>query len=251
MWMSRAGLRSGGTLVFGLLLGLSPALSPAAAQTAPGEPSPGRTEASLGAVDDLVLAVGAAAYGLREGSPAALVLAADLLGSLGASRERFQGTARGGEGTGTARGAARAGEDWPVLDAGALLAEARTLAEDDTHLLALIEGVEGRPRARGRVDGPRAYDPFTLQGGDAVWDIITFEAGQPAAVAVLGQGLTDLDCYALEWDAATETIGRVVASDENLADRCILTWVAGQRREYRVEVHNLGDRPNTLVAFTN
>lgn len=96
----------------------------------------------------------------------------------------------------------------------------------------------------GIVDGPVA-DSDRVEANDEVTYSEIFKGGDPAAVAVSGDGDTDLDLFV--YDEA----GELVASDTDLSDQCIVAWVPAKTQRYRIVIRNLGDVYNAYKMIAN
>ncbi|MEO0480739.1 MAG: hypothetical protein AAF196_14780 [Planctomycetota bacterium] len=99
-------------------------------------------------------------------------------------------------------------------------------------------------RAVGRVGGPGHVSERVEARGVDFYNI-TFEGGALAQVLVEGDGDTDLDLYVFDSE------GNLVASDTDLTDVCLGSWVPGKTETFRVEIHNLGTVYNAYEMTTN
>jgi hypothetical protein len=102
--------------------------------------------------------------------------------------------------------------------------------------------VRARPGATGagwltHRDRVLAYDTDAYE--------IRFVGGQAARIVVDGDGDTDLDCRVFDRS------GRLVASDTDAPDYCILDWVSQRTGVFRLEIQNLGSVYNEYVVRTN
>jgi hypothetical protein len=96
----------------------------------------------------------------------------------------------------------------------------------------------------GRVDGPVADSDRVNANGEVSYTE-AFKGGDPAAVAVSGDGDTDLDLFI--YDEADE----LVVSDTDLSDQCIVAWVPTKTQRYRIVIKNLGDVYNAYKMIAN
>ena len=133
-------------------------------------------------------------------------------------------------------------------DAEGLLAEAKGWAGDDKALTALLDQEAGKgkePATRGRRGGP-GCDKGTVMAGDAVRYRIDFKPREMAAVGVLGDGDTDLDCYV--FDQAEN----LLRADESTSPHCYLQWYTQNGGVFTIVVSNLrGSVYNNYTICTN
>ena len=76
----------------------------------------------------------------------------------------------------------------------------------------------------GRVGGPGVVSE-RVEARSIDFYNITFEGGELAQVLVDGDGDTDLDLYVFDSE------GNLVASDTDLTDVCLGSWLPGQDRD--------------------
>jgi hypothetical protein len=74
---------------------------------------------------------------------------------------------------------------------------------------------------------------------------IAFTGGEDAAIDVIGDGDTDLDCRVYD------EYGNLIDSDTDATDYCVLRWVPAWSGQFRVEVINLGSVSNQYRLSTN
>jgi hypothetical protein len=183
-----------------------------------------------------------AQYGLREGDPVALVSAARILVQQGASPS-----------SSAALEGAPAEVDTAEKDAPAvaftpqgLLGAARTLAEGDDEVTALIDATAAMMgQTRGRADGPGTFNGRVSARGTASWNLGNFVGGEAAEVRVRGDGDTDLDCYIYDQN------GNLIDSDTDTTDYCILRWTPQWTGPFALRIRNLGSVWNAYVGVTN
>ena len=124
-----------------------------------------------------------------------------------------------------------------------LTAEAKQLAVGDQKLLAAIDTITTSAQARGAVAGP-TLDQDVLCYRCGVAYTITFEAGQPALIRVLGDGRSDLDLFVYDQG------GHLIAKDDDYTDDCRVGWIPAWTGPFRVVVKNNG-RANAYTMMTN
>jgi hypothetical protein len=73
----------------------------------------------------------------------------------------------------------------------------------------------------------------------------TFYSGGPSSIVVSGDGDTDLDCRVYNAN------GRLVASDTDYTDDCILVWEPTRTGQHRIEIKNLGVISNVYAMETS
>ncbi|MEY3459906.1 MAG: hypothetical protein RL215_3063 [Planctomycetota bacterium] len=96
----------------------------------------------------------------------------------------------------------------------------------------------------GSGDGPKvAKEIVEAHSTDAY--MVTFRAGEPASVVVIGDGDTDLDLRVYDEN------GNLVASDLDSTDRCIVNWCPRWTGKFRILVQNLGSVYNRYEIATN
>lgn len=135
-----------------------------------------------------------------------------------------------------------------TLDPQKLLAEARAWAQQDPHLLALIDEeskhTTGTSATLGQVGGPIVRFDRVLAGYTDTWRF-TFRAGEIARVAVVGDGDTDLDLYV--YDAN----GNLITKDDDPTDNCAVAFTPYWTSEFRIIVVNRGGVYNNYMLITN
>lgn len=96
----------------------------------------------------------------------------------------------------------------------------------------------------GLVDGPVA-DSDRVEAQSSMTYTLVFRGGEPAAIAVSGDKDTDLDLKVYDMN------DNLIASDTDLTDQCIVSWVPGSTRKYRVVIENLGNVWNGYNMIAN
>jgi hypothetical protein len=130
-----------------------------------------------------------------------------------------------------------------TLDAAKLLADAKSLANNDAHLLALIDQVQNTQK-RGAVGGPNYHsDNVNANSYDSY--SCNFIAGQTAIVTVAGDGDTDLDLYIYDSN------GNLIDSDTDYTDACVATWVPRWTGRFTIKIVNRGNVYNHYILRTN
>jgi hypothetical protein len=114
--------------------------------------------------------------------------------------------------------------------------------------------------APGKVNGPVAPSNEAARMGNAAGPFVFYQqvdgrrtdvydfrfvGGAPAVIWVEGDGSSDLDCYVL--DAA----GRIIDSDTDATDTCLLEWTPRSTGTVRLEVRNLGRKANSYEVHTD
>lgn len=133
-----------------------------------------------------------------------------------------------------------------TLDFNKILGDAKTFAEGDDQLLALIDQVEADSQApsRGAVNGPKR-GAFTVYGGCYNDFNVSFVKGYLAEVLVSGDGDTDLDLYVYDSN------GNLIVADTDYTDDCYVNWVPRWTGRYTIRVVNRGPVYNNYVVLTN
>jgi hypothetical protein len=202
-----------------------------------GRDTSGDAVARLGQAAELV------AYAREHESPVAMVTAVQMLRGV---RAQEGGDRVGAEATQpVAKGDAqkeepKRAESEPTLDPATLLQEARSWAEGDAPMLALIDAELARPAAApGATLGPQVPGGVIrmvrrIPARTIVHWNITFRGGEIAHVNVVGDGDTDLDVYVYDQN------GNLIARDMRFGDRVGVSWTPRWTGPFRIEVHNLG-----------
>lgn len=225
----------------GLLVALALSIAPmAVAQT--GEPGANEKGKGWSAADSAVLAVQLKRYGEEANSPLALVLAAQLAGTLDGDAIAVTKASEGGT-TEPDSPAASKSESRSSLDGTALLARAAELSQGDAAVAALVAREQSGERSRS-IRGQRYAATIAIASGgrthrDRVLggrtDTYKLRFGRGASSAMIsGDGDTDLDCYVYDRE------GNLVARDTDYTDDCVLTWHAAYTGDFTIKIENRG-----------
>lgn len=185
-----------------------------------------------------------AAYGRETRDAMALIVAADILSSVGGNEvEREKST----EDLESANPAAEEAEDKDaseeVYSVSSLLADARALARGDEALVKAADQVASQEQ-KGRVPGP-AYSISKVNALSHDWYRARFRGGEPAIVAVVGDGDTDLDLRIYDQN------GNLICADTDYSDRNLCRWTPRWTGEFRIRITNLGRVWNQYQLRTN
>ena len=127
-----------------------------------------------------------------------------------------------------------------------VLADAKTFADGDPNLLALIDNIDAEAKGaqRGNINGPSR--DFSAVNGNSYTDYTaSFVANQLAEILVSGDGDTDLDLY--DYDS----YGNLIASDSDYTDDCYVRWVPAWTGRYTIRIVNRCPVYNRFVILTN
>jgi hypothetical protein len=98
--------------------------------------------------------------------------------------------------------------------------------------------------AAGAVGGPiEHYARVSAHSADIYR--LRFQAGELAAIDVIGDGDTDLDCFV--YDAN----GHLIDWDEGVTDQCMLRWSPAWTGAFHLHIRNRGQVYNGYVLRTN
>lgn len=191
-------------------------------------------------------------YARENESATAMLVAVQMLrrvrlqeGSERLSLKQVEGMDNGEPATNSKKGNTPA----PTFDTRQLLAEAKSWAKGNKHLLALLDaeaakpipasggtlGVQGRPILHKDTVKARTNDDF----------ILTFIGGEVARVVVFGDGDTNLDLYIFDEN------GNQIVKDTDGTDRCVVEWAPKWTGPFRVRIVNLGNIANQYALATN
>lgn len=179
------------------------------------------------------------AYGDRNKDPMALISAARILQEVGVRDEPRKPTTKADKpaATGMAQPAAR---DDSVAG---ILARAKEYAKGRADLIALANEVE-KSTTRGRTGGPAGTVTNVQANSRDTFDI-SFRGGEPALVAISGDGDTDLDLLVYDEN------GRLICRADGFTDDEICRWTPAWTATFRVVVVNLGRVYNRYRLWTN
>jgi hypothetical protein len=178
-------------------------------------------------------------YGYEKKDALPLIQAVMIYKQLGVTDAKDQ-AAKTQEGTAPATGITK--KDQISLNEAQILADATKFADGDKTLLALIKDAE--KSTRGASGGPvRRCD--TVNGNTTdIWRI-TFRGGEPAYVAVSGDGDTDLDLYVYDEN------GNLITYDNSYGDDCLVSFTPRWTGVFIIKIKNLGRVYNRYCMGTN
>lgn len=132
------------------------------------------------------------------------------------------------------------------FDYESVLADAKTFADGDPNLLALIDNIDAEAKGaqRGNINGP-SRDYAAVNGNSYIDYTASFVANELAEVLVSGDGDTDLDLYVYDSN------GNPIASDTDYSDDCYVRWVPAWTGRYTIRIVNRGPVYNRFVILTN
>lgn len=132
------------------------------------------------------------------------------------------------------------------FDYDTVLADAKTFADGDPNLLALIDNIDAEAKGaqRGNINGP-CRDYASVNGKSYMDYTASFVANQLAEILVSGDGDTDLDLYVYDSN------GNLISSDTDYSDDCYVRWVPKWTGRYTVRIVNRGPVYNRFVILTN
>lgn len=133
-----------------------------------------------------------------------------------------------------------------AFDYDTVLADAKTFADGDPNLLAIIDNIDAEAKGsqRGNINGP-SRDYAAVNGKSYTDYTASFVANQLAEVLVSGDGDTDLDLYVYDSN------GNLIASDTDYSDDCYVRWVPAWTGRYTIRIVNRGPVYNRFVILTN
>lgn len=175
-------------------------------------------------------------YGDRNKDALALITGAQIKARLGVR----DGPAEKKE---TKGGDAKAGKPTSQRDTSvaAVVTRAKQYAGDRKDLIALADdigksrGAQGGPRNGATDVNPRARDIFN----------VSFRGGEPAIVAISGDGDTDLDLHVYDQN------GNLICRAEGPTDDETCRWTPRWTGSFRIEVRNLGTVYNRYRIMHN
>ena len=193
------------------------------------------------AVETAQLADQLATYGDRKKDALALIMAAKLQAEVGVQAGKYERAAGKGSDKGDKKGAAPSARDNSVAG---LTARAKQYAGDRKDLIALADDV-AKAGSRGASGGPKS-GTFTVEAGATDhFRNITFRGGEPAVVAISGDGDTDLDLFVYDEN------NLLICRADGPTDDEICRWTPRWTGVFRVEVRNLGRVWNRYRIATN
>jgi hypothetical protein len=194
------------------------------------------------AVELAALADQLATYGDRKKDAMALIVAAKIQSEVGVQAGKQERTAGKSPDKGDKKsGAAPQPRDTSVAG---LTARAKQYAGDRKDLIALADDV-AKAGARGAVGGPKGATHTVEATAVDHFRNIMFQGGQPAAVAISGDGDTDLDLYVYDEN------NLLICRADGATDDEICRWTPRWTGVFRIEVRNLGNVYNRYRILTN
>ena len=200
-------------------------------------------------VDDAAAALKLAAWGRANKSPEALIAAAQLLSASGVTAGDAKKTSEANaDKPADAKAPAKAKGAAPAHDASGLLAEASTLAKSQKKdaLAKDADAVLAKlPAAtRGATNGAREnFDEVNAYSTDVY--TISFDANEPAAVGLSGDGSTDLDLYVYDQN------GNLICTSNGAGDDEACSWTPVWTGPFKIQVKNVGGVENYYAIVTN
>lgn len=196
------------------------------------------------AVELAALADQLATYGDRKKDAMALIVAAKIQSEVGVQAGKQERTA--GKGKGSDKGDKKSGAAPQPRDTSVagLTARAKQYAGDRKDLIALADDV-AKSGARGAVGGPKGATHVVEARVTDHFRNISFQAGQPAAVAISGDGDTDLDLFVYDEN------NLLICRSDSAGDDEICRWTPRWTGVFRFEVRNLGTVYNRYRILTN
>ena len=134
-----------------------------------------------------------------------------------------------------------------TLDQQKLLAEAKGWAKGNEHVLALIAAQSAKPASGGTLgstSGPIVHYDSVLAGRTDSYTL-TFQGGEMARIAVVGDGDTDLDLYVFD------EYGNEIGRDDDYTDHCLVQWAPRWTGRFTVKIANRGSVYNRYALLTN
>ena len=132
------------------------------------------------------------------------------------------------------------------FDYESVLADAKTFAEGDPNLLALIDNIDAEAKGsqRGNINGP-SRDYSSVNGNSYVDYTASFVANELAEILVSGDGDTDLDLYVYGSN------GNLIGKDTDYSDDCYVRWIPAWTGRFIIRIVNRGPVYNRFVILTN
>jgi hypothetical protein len=135
-----------------------------------------------------------------------------------------------------------------TLDPQKLLSEAKPWAQQNPHVLALIDAEaaksHGATSTLGAYNGAIIHYDRVLAGYRDTWKIV-FRAGEIARVAVVGDGDTGLDLYVFDAN------GNLITKDDDSTANAVVAFTPYITSEFRIVVVNRGGVYNNYMLATN
>ena len=169
------------------------------------------------AVENLRLAFSLKSYGYEHKNPVSLIMAAQILNENGFELDE--------------------------IDSEKLLEDARTFANGNEHLLAIIDMSDTGPVRGALGEEKYTFDMVSKYSTDTYK--VKFKENKRAVVQVKGVGLTDLDLYIYDKN------GNLITSDTSESDNCECTWIPKWTGEFTIRIKNRGGFYNLYYMQTN
>lgn len=190
-------------------------------------------------VEDYANAVSLARYGYANNCAICLITAADIMYKTGVTALAADAKTNP---TAPTSGPSKPEKPNPA-DPAQILIDARQMAKGNANLLALASQVKP-VTSRGAVGGPKR-STTRVEAGDVDIYRISFYGGESAAVALRGDGDTDLDLYIYDEN------GNFITSDDDGSDFCIARWTPRYTGLFTIRVRNRGRVYNRYTMATN
>ena len=200
-------------------------------------PKKGEVVATDPKMKTVILAGQLAKYGYENNSASALIEAAELYLSAGLTEFKPDSVVIG-------KGVETKKDETISFNPQKILADAKTLADGDQVLLAMIDKVEKSKPSRGAVGGPK-YGEYIVYGNRYNLFSVKFWANERATIVVTGDGSTDLDLYVYDENS------NLIARDEDYSDDCVVNFIPRWTGQYVVKIVNRGGISNTYAIGTN
>jgi hypothetical protein len=233
------------TLAFVALLAAPLAANAGETGKAPNDsPKPDGKPQEASSVQEMAFAAHLAEWGRDNGSPEALLAAAQVLADIPSVAHEANKTSKPIEGI-TQKD--KDEEAAPNLNPEALQKEAQSyaVARGDKNLIKYVDTVVRTAIDGDHEKGPTKYTVTKVAGGFIDVFNITFTAGELAEIAVAGDGDTDLDLEIYD------EFGNFIGSDSGATDNGYVSWTPRWTGNYRVEVKNHGNVFNQYLLITN
>lgn len=209
-------------------------------------------EGSAAAVAVLNQAADLVKYARENESPLAMLTAVQMIrrvkaqdGSEHVGAKKSEAQQGGDKGKEAAKGSNPA----PTLDTQKLLAEAKTWAKGDAHVMALLNAESAKaPSSLGGTlgaAGSALYHFDRAHGRTIDTYTVTFRGEEVARIAAIGDGDTDLDLYVYDEN------GNLITSDTDGSDNCVVQWTPRWTGQFAVKIVNRGYLDNVYLLMTN
>ncbi len=195
------------------------------------------TSPQTDAVARAALADQLARYGDANKDALSMIAAARILQQVGAQEAKADKKTEGGSGD------AKAAKPPRDVSVNGMLDRAKQYAGGRKDIIAMADEA-AKTGSRGAVTGPRRGQTSVNARGMDYYNI-TFRGGEPAMVAISGDGDTDLDLIVRDEN------GNVVCRSESAGDDEICRWNPRWSGSFRIEVRNLGGVYNTYRMVHN